>query len=332
MKIVLNFHLAADVRIPVDPGVLAALRARFPALTFTPADDAATLAREMADADVFFGFHLADALVERASRLRWIQSASAGIEQSLTPAVRARDIRLTNGAGIAAAGIAEHVLGVMLAFTRHLHVAVRLQAARRWDRRSVMLGTGTPLRDFAGSRVVVLGLGPIGLAVGARASALGAIVRGLRRRPQLEAPPAFERVVGREGLDDLLRWGDFVVVAVPHTADTERMIGARELALLRREAHLVNIARGSVIDETALVDTLRRGAIAGAGLDVFEEEPLPSANPLWELPNVIITPHVSGSVPRYLERAAELFTDNLERFLSGRPLRNEVDKALGYPT
>jgi len=121
------------------------------------------------------------------------------------------------------------------------------------------------------------------------------------------------------------------VLAVPHTPETERMIGAREISLMRPDGVLVNVARGSVIDEAALVDALRRGVIAGAGLDVFEEEPLPASSPLWALPNVILTPHVSGATPRYLERALDLFVENLARYLEGRPLRNIVDHVLGYP-
>ncbi len=194
-----------------------------------------------------------------------------------------------------------------------------------------MVGTGQPLRELAGARVAILGLGPIGLAVADRVAGLGAVVRGLRRHPPAAPSPPFEGVVGREGLHALLGWADFVVVAVPHTPETERMLGARELGLLRPDAYLVNIARGSVIDEAALATALERGTIAGAGLDVFETEPLPASSPLWALPNVILTPHSAGATPRYFERAVELFADNLDRYLAGRRLRNVVDKELGYP-
>jgi phosphoglycerate dehydrogenase-like enzyme len=219
----------------------------------------------------------------------------------------------------------------MLALSRNHHVALRLQHEGRWDRPAVMAGTGTPIREFHGSRVAVLGLGPIGMTVARYAVALGATVRGMRRHPPAEASPPFEAVLGLDGLGSLLAWGDFVVLAVPHTRETERMIGARELRLVRPDAHLVNVARGSVVEEAALVDALRRGAIAGAALDVFEEEPLPATSPLWSLPNVIITPHVAGAGPRYFERALDLFSGNLERYLAGRPLRNLVDPTLGYP-
>jgi phosphoglycerate dehydrogenase-like enzyme len=331
VKVLLNFHLGTDVRIAVSDGVLATLRTRFPDVTFVGADDRETLAREAADAEVFYGFTFPADLVPRAPRLRWIQSVSAGIEGNLSPAVVERKILLTNGAGIASTGIAEHVMAVMLAFCRNLHVAARLQREARWDRTAVMAGAGAPIREFHGSRVAVLGLGPIGAAVARDSAALGATVRGMRRHPPAAAPPPYEAVVGPDGLGDLLAWADFVVLAVPHTPETEKLIGARELGLMRPGSYLVNVARGSVIDERALVDALRRGGIAGAGLDVFEEEPLLPSSPLWSLPNVILTPHAAGATPRYFERALELFVANLQRYLEGRPLRNLVDHKLGYP-
>jgi len=153
----------------------------------------------------------------------------------------------------------------------------------------------------------------------------------MRRHPPSVASHPYDAVVGPDGLAELLGWADFVVLAVPHTPETERMIGARELGVMRRDAVLVNVARGSVVDEAALVEALRRGSIAGAALDVFEQEPLPSSSPLWGLPNVIITPHASGATPRYFDRALDLFADNLGRYLEGRPLRNLVDHSLGYP-
>ena len=311
--------------------MLATLRARFPAVVFAAADDRDTLGREARDTEVFFGFEFPPEIVPQAPRLRWIQSISAGIERNLAPPIVERKILVTNGSGIAATGIAEHVVAVMLAFCRNLHVALRLQQDARWDRPAVMAGNGTPLREFRGSRVAVLGLGPIGAAVARDSAALGAVVRGLRRHPGATTPPPYEAVVGPGGLDELLGWADFVVLAVPHTPETERLMGARELGLMRREAYLVNVARGSVVDEAALVDALRRNAIAGAALDVFAAEPLPASSPLWGLSNAILTPHAAGVTPRYFERALALFIDNLGRYLGGAPLENLVDPALGYP-
>jgi phosphoglycerate dehydrogenase-like enzyme len=331
VKVLVNFHLGTDVRVRVSEDTLTTLRRRFPGTTFEPADDRETLAREARDTDVFYGFEFPPDLVPDAPRLRWIQSISAGIERNLAAPIIQRGIWVTNGSGIASTGIAEHVLAVMLAFCRNHHVAARLQQQGRWDRPAVMAGTGTPIRDFAGSRVAVLGLGPIGSTVARYSGALGATVRGMRRRPSGEVPPPYETIVGPDGLDGLLEWSDFVVLAVPHTPETERLIGAREFELMRPESYLVNVARGSVVDEPALIEALGRGAIAGAALDVFAEEPLPPSSPLWTLPNVILTPHYAGATPRYFERALALFIDNLDRYLAGQPLRNLVDPALGYP-
>lgn len=332
MKVVLNFHLGTDVRLPVPASVLETLRGRFPGVHFVGADDRETLARELIDADVFYGWHCPPELLSQAPRLRWIQAASAGVERNLSADILARDIALTNAAGVAASTIAEHTLGVMLALCRNLHVATRLQGEGRWDRLAVMAGIGTPIREFRGSRVAVLGLGPIGTAVAESAAALGAAVRGLRRAPTAVSPPRlFEAVVGPDGLGPLLAWGDFVVVALPHTPETAGLIGIGELTRMGPEAYLVNVARGPIVDEVALVDALRQGLIAGAALDVFDQEPLPASSPLWSLPNVIVTPHVAGARPRYLERALDLFMDNLERHLARKPLLNLVDPRLGYP-
>jgi phosphoglycerate dehydrogenase-like enzyme len=269
--------------------------------------------------------------VATSPALRWIQSASAGAEDNLAEAIVARGILVTNGAGIAAVAIAEHVLALMLAFCRNLPVALELQRDRTWNRPAVMAGRGTMLRELAGSRVLVVGLGPIGLAVAERVAALGAVVRGVRRHAGRPHPPCFESVAGREGLSDLLGWADFVVLAMPHTAETTNVVGAAELGRMRSDAYLVNVARGAVVDQAALVDALRRGAIAGAGLDVVATEPLPSDDPLWGLANVILTPHVAGATLRYLERALSLFIDNLTRYQAGTRLRNLVDPRLGYP-
>jgi phosphoglycerate dehydrogenase-like enzyme len=330
-KVLVNFHLGSDVRLSVPADTLAALRARFPGVEFTPADDAETLAREAADCEVFYGFRFPPELLARAPRLRWIQSASAGVED-MARALRGGDVVLTNAAGVAAAPIAEHALGVILMFCRNFHVAVRRQSEARWDRFGVMSGTGTPIRELRGSRLLIVGLGPIGLALANGSAALGATVRGVRRHPSGSPVPPFERVVGPPALDSLLPWADFVVLAVPDTPETQRMIGARQLELMRADAYLVNVARGSVVDEDALVAALQRGAIAGAGLDVFQEEPLPSPHPLWSLPNVVLTPHVSGVTPQYFERTLALFVENLARYLEGKPLRNTVRQELGYPS
>jgi phosphoglycerate dehydrogenase-like enzyme len=300
-------------------------------VTFAGADDPAALARQARDAEVFYGWRFPPELVATSPALRWVQSASAGAEDNLADEIVARGILVTNGAGIAAVAIAEHVLALMLAFCRNLPTALELQRERTWNRPAVMAARGTMLRELTGSRVLIVGLGPIGLALAERVTALGAVARGVRRHAGRPCPSGFEDVVGREGLADQLGWADFVVLAMPHTAETTNMIGAPELTRMRSDAYLINVARGAVVDHEALVDALRRGSIAGAGLDVFPVEPLPPDDPLWGFPNAILTPHVAGATLHYLDRALTLFVDNLERYLAGRPLRNLVDPRLGYP-
>ncbi|MFM8409085.1 MAG: D-2-hydroxyacid dehydrogenase, partial [Alphaproteobacteria bacterium] len=259
---------------------------------------------------------------------RWMQTALAGVEEVLFPELVESDVVLTNGAGLHATSIPEHVLAVMFALARNLHHAQRLQAEARWGRFDVIAFAGG-IRELAGSRLAILGAGPIGTALVPRARALGMTVRVLRRRPGVGVEGA-DAFVGPESLHELLGWADFVVLALPLTAETNGLIGREAIEAMRSSAFLVNVARGEVVDDDALVDALRRGRIAGAALDAFRTEPLPPDSPWWTLPNVIVTPHVSGYAPDYFAAFVELWRDNLRRWTQGRPLRNVVDKRLGY--
>lgn len=271
------------------------------------------------EAEVWVGWDLPDGVVERARRLRWVHSTAAGVDQ-LLPKILGRGILLTNSRGIHAIPMAEHVLGCLLVFARNLHVAFRHQVHRRWE--------AEPGGELWGATVGILGLGSIGREVARRCRAFGARVVGLRRNP---APvPEVEEVYGPEGLQEVLRSADYVVLTLPLTPQTRGLLGARELGWMKPEAVLVNVGRGAVVDERALVEALRSGRIRGAALDVFETEPLPPEHPLWDLPNVLITPHISGNSPRYMDRAIPLFCDNLRRYLRGEGLRNIVDPERGY--
>src|SRR5262249_12045131 len=276
----------------------------------------------------FCGFHSPPALFAAARRLRWTPSAAAGVEANLFPAMVASDVVLTNAAGLHAVNIPEHALALLCALARNLHVAQRLKAEGRWDRYSA-IAAGGGFRQLAGSHLAVLGAGAIGLGVVRLGGGLGMRVRVLRRRPELAVEGA-EAVVGPDGLHALLGWADFVVVAAPLTPDTRHLIDAGALAAMKSSAYLINVGRGEIIDDAALVDALRNGAIASAGLDVFCEEPLPAEPPYWALDTLILTPHVSGYLPDFFPRAFDIFLRNLDRFLAGRPLLNVVDKRLGY--
>lgn len=305
----------------------AALAQRFPNVQLVPVESLEALAAEIGDAEIYFGFHIPEPAFAQAKRLRWVQSASAGIEANLFPALVASDVTLTNSIGLHENCIPEHVLALLFAFSRNLPAAFRLQQEHHWDRIAPLRGIG--IRELKGAQLAILGAGPIGVELARKANALGMQVRVLRRNPGRPVAGA-ERVVGPEALHELLGWASHVVLAVPLTAETRFLIGAAELRAMRRDAILVNIARGDVVDQAALVAALRDGTIAGAGLDVATPEPLPADDPLWELPNVILTPHVSGYLRGYFPGALAIFADNLERYLAGAPLRNVVDKRLGY--
>ena len=284
------------------------------------------------EAEAYFGFGMSPALYSAAARLRWIQSAAAGVAGLLFPALRDGPVILTNSAGVHAEPIAENVLGGLLYLLRGLDVAVRQQAEGRWDKAPfVDPGGRARVRELSECHALVVGTGGIGRAVGRRLSLLGARCAGIRRRPALGAPAGFERVAGAEALDAELATADIVVLSAPLTAETGGLLTAARLDLLPADAIVVNVARGSLLDERALADRVRSGRLRGAVLDVFDPEPLPAGSPLWALPQVLITPHVSAVSPRrFWERELALFFENWRRYRDGEPLVNRVDKHAGY--
>lgn len=256
-------------------------------------------------------------LVAAQPTLRWAHSTTAGISSFLYDEMRTADILFTNSAGVHAAPIAETVLAMILHFARGLDFAIRSQGRGAWEQEA-FIGTASPVREVAGATLVIVGSGGIGGEVAQRAQALG--LRTVRLNSQHT----------RAELESGLGKADYLLIAVPDTDRTRGMIGPRELALLGREAVVINVARGSAVDQAALAEALREGRLRGAGLDVFAEEPLPASSSLWSLPNVLITPHVSAVTRRFWDRQLELILDNLDRYLTGQPLRNLVDKARGY--
>lgn len=252
--------------------------------------------------------------------LRWMHTASAGVDHILFPELRDSDILLTNASGVFDIPIAETVLAYMLAVVKRLPEFLTQQREHRWQK--------LPLRELRGLTVGIVGLGSIGAEVARLCRAFGMRVLGLRRRP---APSdVADEVLPPEHLHDLLSRSDFVVIAAPLTEQTQGLIGRAELAAMKPTAWLINISRGAIVDEEALIEALREGRIGGACLDVFAEEPLPAESPLWEMPNVLITPHNSWSSPHIEEREIELFLENLRRYVAGEPLLNVVDKQAGY--
>jgi phosphoglycerate dehydrogenase-like enzyme len=262
---------------------------------------------------------LLDAL-PHAPRLRWIQSSSAGVEDLAVPALAERGIALTNAGGVFDVGLAESVLGFLLAFSARILESAR-RAPGEW--------TSDPVHLLRGTLALVVGAGSIGIETGRLLRAAGLRVRGIARTAR---PPddVFESIAGPDVLHEELAAADHVVNVLPITPATRGLFDAASFAAMKTGAVFVNIGRGSTVDEPALIEALRGGVIAGAALDVFEEEPLPAENPLWRMPNVLVSPHRAGDHEGWEEDVVALFVDNLRRFVASEPLRNVVDVGLGY--
>ncbi len=304
----------------LQPHQVAQIEAVDPRVRVVWVRDRKTWLEEAPDAEIILGFRPLRKAAVRALGLRWVHAAGAGVE-NLCQDVAGTEIIVTNS-HIHGDVIAEHVFGLLLAHARRLREAFEYQAARRWAH------TELRGRMVAGRTMGILGLGTIGREVARRAAAFGLRVWGTRRTP---APAAgAERVFPPDGLDEVLRVSDVLAVTLPLTRETRGLLGARELGRLPRGAFVVNVGRGGLIDEAALAAGLREGRLGGAGLDVFADEPLPETSPLWTVPNLIITPHVAGDFPGYMDRIVPLFCENLRRYLAGQPLANVVDPARGY--
>jgi phosphoglycerate dehydrogenase-like enzyme len=289
--------------------------------------------------DVLLTFRIPDD-VNRVRGLRWIQLLSAGADHALNPALKAGAVQMTTSSGIHATPIAEYTLASMLGYAHRIHLAIRAQTKHEWMRSGQFMGSVDEIR---GLTLGIIGYGSIGRETARLGQAFGMKVLALKRNPAERSDPGWcpagladpegkipERWFGPDQREEILHESDYVSVTLPLTEHTRKFIGVRELSAMKPSAYLVNIGRGAVIDEHAMADALKAGKLGGAGLDVFEHEPLEASSPLWELENVILTPHISGANRRYMDKACELFADNLKRFASNRPLLNVVDPKLGY--
>jgi len=280
-------------------------------------------------AEVYCGFGIPHEVLTVGEDLRWVHSGAAGVGGSLYAEMLESDVIFTNSAGTHGVPVAEHAVAMMFYFARGLdQVAASRRAGRLWDRERVACVPG-PIGELVDSVVGIIGFGGIGREVGRRAKGLGMRVWAVDRDTE-SAWHDVERLVGPEDLETVLAGSDYVVISVPHTAETDGLIGAAQLAAMKKSAVLINVARGRIVDEAALIEVLRAGSIRGAGLDVYREEPLPEDSPLWELDNVCLTPHLGGVSPRFWERETELILENTRRYLAGAPLLNVVDKRAGY--
>jgi phosphoglycerate dehydrogenase-like enzyme len=304
------------------------LRRDFPQHEFIVAGSPDETLAGIREADAAFSSLIDDRALAASARLRWIHTPAAGVGKMLTPAMIDSPVIVTNSRGSHAEAIAEHVIGVVLALFRKLPECLVHQAGHRWAHAEI--AAGQPLRLIRGTTFGIVGPGGIGSTIARFASSLGAAVEGIRRRPELGVPPGMTAVFEPARLRDRLGAWDVVVLAAPLTRETRGLIGRDELRAMKPNAVLVNIGRGKLIREADLVDALRDGTIGAAALDVVEHEPLDPGSPLWDLPNVLITPHVAGLRPDHWELAVNLFAENLRRFEAGQPLVNVVDKAAGY--
>ena len=286
--------------------------------------DSGALAEKIGDYEVVYG-HPEAALLKEATRLRWLCSDFAGVEGYLPSEVWPRpDCLLSNSSGAYGPAIAEHIVMVLLMLLRRMPEYQSAMAERAWP-------CLTPIRSLTGSRVVVLGTGDVGRSAARRLRALGAAVTGVCRSGRAEEP-AFDRVLPVGQLNELLPQADALVMALPATAETAGVLSRERIALLGPQALVVNVGRGSAIDQPALVEALTARRLAGAALDVMEPEPLPPDHPLWQCPNTILTPHVSGNMALGLtcDLDVDMFCRDLGRYAAGEPLENLVDRSRGY--
>jgi phosphoglycerate dehydrogenase-like enzyme len=312
----------------IPPDGVERLRARFPQVSFVHATDETARATGLADCDVAYTWLLSAAEVASATRLKWVHTSAVAVETLALAELFARDVIVSNSRGVQAAPIAEHVFAVMLALAKQLPFVLEHQRGARWVQNELI---GERLPWLLRRRTLgLIGVGTIGSQIALLADAFGMHVVGLRRRAASAQVPGVHEMLGSDHLDTLLRRADVVVIAAPLTPETNTMIGAAQLARMKRGAVLINVGRARIIDHGALVEALASGHLGGAALDVFPQEPLPPDDPLWGAPNVIVTPHTSGFRQGHWDEVIDLFADNLQRFRRGEPVRFRVDPALGY--
>ena len=295
----------------------------------------------MPEATAFFG-KITPELLAAAPRLRWVQSPTASLEHYLFPELVAHPCQLSNMRGLFSDVIADHVLGLVVCFARNLHLYIRQQVQHRWAplggeaaRSDFISGPGVENaidrahRHLADQTLGIVGCGAIGAEVARRARAFGLTVLAVDPQPR-DLPGVIDEVWPLAALPRLLAQSDYVVIAAPHTPQTEKLFRASLFAQMRRTAYLINIGRGAIVDLADLTSALQQGVIAGAGLDVFETEPLPAEHPLWDLPQVILTPHIAGASPAIPHRHLATLLDNVRRFVRGEPPTTLVDKQAWY--
>ncbi|TCS92848.1 D-2-hydroxyacid dehydrogenase [Hazenella coriacea] len=296
----------------------------FPGIRFSFFNEISEARGALPEAEVLitYGEDLTDEVIDKCTKLRWIQVISAGLECMPFQALQKKNIHVTNARGIHAIPMAEYVMAVLLQITRCTIPLMDRQRARHWDR-SIRTG------ELAGKQIGIIGAGAIGQAIAERAKAFQMKTIGCNTDGHVR--PNFDQMVQTQQVDELLTYSDFVVVTVPLTPETHHWIDEQKLNMMKPSAYLIHIARGAVVQESALLHLLQQEKIAGAVIDVFEQEPLPPEHPFWDLPNVILTPHLSGRSPLYMTRAMEIFIHNMKVYQNqiGNWI-NPIDLSKGY--
>jgi D-2-hydroxyacid dehydrogenase (NADP+) len=310
------------------PVMAETLRERWPQMRVVHLPNYDRLAQELPDTDIFVGYSLRAEQLKDAKRLKWIHSTATGVAQLMYPELRNSGILVTNPSGIFSVPMAEHTMGLLLALARNFPDSVRGQDRAKWSQQEIW-DKPQHLTELNGKVLLIVGYGRIGAEVAKRAKAFDMRVWGVTRSGT-GTREHVERLLSATRLLEALPEADYVLVSAPETPGTKHLIGAAEIAKMKGGARVINIARGSLVDETALVQALEKGALAGAALDVTQTEPLPAESPLWRAPNLFITPHTSGVSDRLWNRQTALLIDLLERWFDGRELFNQVDFARGY--
>ncbi len=304
---------------------IKALGAEFIIDNWQYGDPEPTISQDISDCNIVLTLGLTDSLTIRqyAPNIKWVQSLSVGLDALLHEEIRNNDIVITNTKGCTSVPIAEHTIAMMAGLARGIPFMIRNQLNNRW--------APSPITDLSGSTVGIIGYGEIGKQIAKRAKALDMFVIGCKKRPsKLSEDDPADKIVGLDHIDDVLLEADFLILALPSTPDTYQLINEEKLAKMKENSFLINIGRGNTIVEEELIQLLKEKKIAGAALDVFEVEPLPQEHPLWEIENVIISPHNAFFSPNTLDRYMEVFIENIQRFKQGKELINIVDKQLGY--
>jgi phosphoglycerate dehydrogenase-like enzyme len=310
------------------PAMAEAIRKRWPEMRVLHLPNYDGLPKELPDTDIFVGYSLRAEQLKDAKKLKWIHSTAAGVAQLMYPELRDSGILVTNPSGIFSVPMAEHTMGLLLALARNFPDSVRYQDHAHWSQQELW-NKPQHLAEINGKVLLIVGYGSIGREVAKRARAFEMRVWGVTRSGEGERTHA-EKIFAVAKLREALPEADYVLIAAPETAETRHLMGATEIAKMKRGARLINVGRGSLLDEAALLRALESGALGGAAIDVAKLEPLPAESPLWKAPNLLITPHTSGVSDRLWDRQAGVLLELLERWFDGRELFNRVDFARGY--